>query len=128
VILQDDNSLGPAPTSFQADNVTLDNGGALDTRQSQSGAAMTLSANRGITIGAGGGVIRSSFGQLNIAGPLVGSGPLRIAFPGSLTFPRVFSGISDGTAPGAAGAYTRTVTLACDMPIYANAKNALGTG
>jgi autotransporter-associated beta strand protein len=90
---------------------------------------MTLNANRGITIGAGGGVIRQGFGIFNIAGPLTGAGPLRITGVGSNSAgTRMFSGVSDGSAAGAAAPYTGMITLATDTPVYANATSALGIG
>src|SRR4029079_962033 len=72
---------------------------------------------------------RQGFGIMNVAGPLTGSGPLRLSGVGSNPgVTRTFRCLSDGTLDRAAGAYTGTVTLATDTAVFANAKNALGTG
>lgn len=63
-----DNRLGTAPVSSVADQLTL-NGGALRTY-----AAFTLDANRGITLGAVGGAIEVTTGDLTYAGKITGSG------------------------------------------------------
>jgi autotransporter-associated beta strand protein len=115
-----------SPTALKPDAITLDNGGALDI--SSGGGAIDLSGFNGITIGAGGGVLRQASGSLRVLGPIVGSGPLRIAGVGNS--PGIFHqflGISDGTS-GSSGAYTGTVTLATDTPVFVSNKNALGIG
>jgi autotransporter-associated beta strand protein len=117
-ILPADASLGPAPTVFQADSITLD-GGALDG----AAAGIIVTPNRGITVGPNGGELRG--GIQSIQTSLSGSGPLRLASPGGVS--KGFSRSSDGTAPGGA-LYTGAVTIAQEGAVFATANNALGTG
>ena len=64
-----DGGFGAAPGSFLADAITL-NGGGISTN-----AGINLNANRGITIGAGGGTINTSSNILSI-GVISGVGGL----------------------------------------------------
>lgn len=78
-----DAALGAVPTTFQADNITL-NGGTLvmgvDFRGGSShtnAVAAALNANRGIVLGPNGGSIRVGFGTgatLTVNGVISGSG------------------------------------------------------
>ena len=71
-----DSGLGAAPGSAVADQLTLD-GGELRV----TGSGQTLSANRGITLGSSGGVIRNSSGSnsaLVVAGNISGNGGLTL--------------------------------------------------
>jgi len=65
-----DRSLGAIPGVFAADNLTF-NGGTL-----QWGAALTLNANRGITLLAGGGTLDLQSQSTTYAGSITGSGSL----------------------------------------------------
>jgi fibronectin-binding autotransporter adhesin len=68
-----DTSFGAAPTSFTPDAITLQNGGAIRLNT----ASLALVANRGITLGSGGGYIRGLLsGTIN--GIISGSGNLGI--------------------------------------------------
>jgi len=89
--------------------------------------APTPSSHRGFFIGSNGGAFGTGRGNLTINGPLSGSGTL--TFGGSTPVAvYTFNGSSDGTFPGATQAFTGDVVLARSGVIYANAKNALGTG
>jgi fibronectin-binding autotransporter adhesin len=65
-----DASLGAAPSSLVADQLTLD-GGWLSTTNN-----ISFNANRGITLGGGGGTITNFASTLTIPGPISGSGNL----------------------------------------------------
>src|SRR5205823_12381491 len=65
-----DTPLGAAPASPVADQLTFD-GGALSLG---SGSDITLSANRGITLAAGGGKIQGTSKTLTIPGNITGPG------------------------------------------------------
>ncbi len=70
-----DSVLGAAPSSVVTNQLTLTNGGRLDLS-----AAFTLNANRGITLGAGGGMLSTpgSGTTATISGPISGSGSLTV--------------------------------------------------
>ncbi|MFM7206067.1 MAG: beta strand repeat-containing protein [Planctomycetaceae bacterium] len=61
--------LGTTPGSFAADQLQISSGGTFRTT-----ATATISANRGITIGSGGGTISVNGGGLTIATRLTGAG------------------------------------------------------
>lgn len=75
VIISSDANLGTAPSSVVTNQLTLSNGGRLDFS-----AVATLAANRGITLGAGGGVLSTPGTGTTpaITGPISGSGSLTI--------------------------------------------------
>lgn len=68
VRISEDRSLGAAPTSFDADNLTF-NGGTL-----QLASAVTLNSNRGITLLAGGGTLNTGNNNVTYSGVISGSG------------------------------------------------------
>ncbi|WP_050028109.1 autotransporter-associated beta strand repeat-containing protein [Verrucomicrobium sp. BvORR034] len=74
-----DGSLGLLPGSTQADNITL-NGGTL-----RWGAAFTLNAARGVTLGAAGGTLDTQAFNTTYSGVIAGSGPLTKSGTGALT-------------------------------------------
>lgn len=74
-----DRSLGAVPASAQAGSLTF-NGGTL-----QWGAALTLSANRGISLLAGGGVLDVQAQSTTYGGRIAGPGALTKAGTGTLT-------------------------------------------
>ncbi len=118
-----DDNIGLPPTTFDPTNITLD-GGTID---GSSTGIYTFNPNRGFFIGSNGGAFGTNRGNLTINGPLSGSGTLTFggSAPVSAT---IFNGSSDGTFPGATQAFTGDVVLARSGVVYANAKNALGTG
>jgi autotransporter-associated beta strand protein len=118
-----DDNIGLPPLAFDPTNITLD-GGTLDC---SANGIYTFNPNRGFFIGSNGGAFGTGRGNLTVNGPLSGSGTL--TFGGSTTVAvYTFNGSSDGTFPGATQAFTGDVVLARSGVIYANAKNALGTG
>jgi len=69
VFARGDGALGAVPSSPDADNITLENGGLLLNEN----AALNLNANRGLLIGTGGGGLRAGFGSglnLTVNGPI----------------------------------------------------------
>ena len=72
-----DAALGAVPGSFDAQNITLQNGGVLQNYDSSP----TLDPNRGIYLGAGGGVIYSGWSGNNRTFTIPGA----ISGPGTLT-------------------------------------------
>lgn len=72
-----DGTLGSTSEPLVADKVTLDNGGVL---YSAGGVPLVLGANRGITLGSGGGMIWAfNSNPLVVNGPITGPGMLTIA-------------------------------------------------
>lgn len=69
-----DESYGAPPAVFTPDAITIRNGG---TNRTVGGAPITISANRGITLGIGGGVFRSDVQPLTVNSPITGPGGLR---------------------------------------------------
>lgn len=59
LLLRGDGSLGTVPASFEADNITLRNNGTILNNEQ----ALTIDANRGITIGSGGGGLVAGWGK-----------------------------------------------------------------
>ncbi len=85
-----DAALGAVPGSFVADAITLD-GGSLANMSNANGTGFSaghsfaLHANRGITLGSGGGNIRIGYGQtVTINGAISGSGRLTHSDGGTL--------------------------------------------
>ena len=73
VSVSSDGNLGADPSSATVGNLVLSNGGTL---QFTNAAGLTLNANRGITLGAGGGVIDTAGATVNYAGAIVGGAGL----------------------------------------------------
>ncbi|MEA3210849.1 MAG: fibronectin-binding autotransporter adhesin [Chthoniobacter sp.] len=92
-----DGSLGVAPGTFQADQLILNNGGALGTT-----ANATLTANRGITLSGTSGVF-SPANILTVNGKLTGSAPLVMSGAGTLALTADSSSSYTGAALLAAG-------------------------
>jgi fibronectin-binding autotransporter adhesin len=67
--ISNDNQLGGVPGSFVANRLQISNGATLRTS-----AAVTLTQNRGITIGSGGGTLSINGGGLTYGGRLTGTG------------------------------------------------------
>jgi autotransporter-associated beta strand protein len=77
---QTDLSLGPVPSGFVSNNITL-NGGEL--RDNAQGTSLSLSANRGVFLGPSGGYIRAGWqNTTSVNGVISGGGPLTIANDG----------------------------------------------
>jgi autotransporter-associated beta strand protein len=75
-----ETALGAAPGSALADAITLQNGGSIG-----SSFALTLHANRGITLGTGGGAVNTSSGTLTVPSVVTGAGSLTKGTTGTLT-------------------------------------------
>ena len=77
-----DGSLGPAPATFTAGQLTIQNGAAL-----YGTATLMTSANRGITIGAGSAQFGAATGTtMTLTGPITGSNPIAVVGPGTVAF------------------------------------------
>jgi fibronectin-binding autotransporter adhesin len=77
-----DAGLGAVPGAFDAANITLQNGGVLQNNDSDP----ILHANRGVTLGTGGGVIYTGWNKtVTVNGVITGSGGLTKADVGTLT-------------------------------------------
>ncbi len=79
LVIKQDNNLGAAPGSVVANQLTLNNNvnnGANNYGLRDTGGTFSLSANRGITLGANGGSINVQNGfTLTIPGIIAGTGP-----------------------------------------------------
>jgi autotransporter-associated beta strand protein len=106
---------GAAPTASLADAITL-NGGGIGTT-----ATTTLHANRGITVGAGGGTI-NTIGTLTVPGLLSGTGQLTAA-AGTTVFQNAGNNASFGGSINVTGA-TAVFTLSQSL----TATQLTGTG
>jgi autotransporter-associated beta strand protein len=105
---QDERGFGAVPAAFTADAITLD-GGAIGTSFNT-----TLHANRGVTLGPGGGTYNSATGAATLQASITGVGGLSKTGLQIVTF----TGISDFTGP---------FTL-LDNRVNVHANNALGLG
>jgi fibronectin-binding autotransporter adhesin len=79
VFAQSELSLGPVPSNFIYNNITL-NGGEL--RDNANGVSLSLSANRGIYLGPAGGVLRAGWSNTTTVAGVVSGGSLTIANDG----------------------------------------------
>ena len=79
-----DLALGAVPSSFQPANITLNGGELRDNSNAAStgGADLDLSANRGITLGPAGGVLRAGWSNTTTVNGVVSGGSLTIANDG----------------------------------------------
>ncbi len=112
-----DRNLGAVPGAAIAGSLTL-NGGTL-----QATANMTLSSNRGITLGAGGGTLDvSSSNTLTYGGIIAGAGSLTKADSGTL----VLSGAN--TYTGATNITGGTLTLGVANAISTSSAVAIASG
>jgi fibronectin-binding autotransporter adhesin len=111
LLVRGDGSLGAVPGAFQADNIILQNHGTLLNSEFD----LTLNANRGITLGTGGGAISGGWDRtVTIAGVISGAAgnPLTvvgnnavIVFTGNNTYAgqTVLSGANADLRIGAGG-------------------------
>ena len=83
-----ETGFGAQPPAPLADAITLDGGGI--------GASYNLQLDgfRGITLGAGGGVLNATAGALTVPTPIAGAGPLRVIGTRGITL------LADGTRTG----------------------------
>jgi fibronectin-binding autotransporter adhesin len=106
-----DNSLGAAPANLVADQITL-NGGTLKLEPSPANN-LAIGANRGITLGAAGGIIDASAVTSQytgtIAGDIVGNGPLVIFANGDTS--DTGGGVPGATALTGFSTFTGPVTI-----------------
>ena len=95
----DDSVLGAVPGSFDAANITLTNGGSLQNNNSEP----VLNANRGITLGTGGGMFYSGWNKtITVKGVITGSGSLTKLDSG----PLILTAANTYTGPTIIGAGT----------------------
>lgn len=109
------NQLGGNPGSFTADQLTISNGAALRTS-----AAVTLGANRGITIGSGGGTLNLNGGNLSYAGRLTGAGQTATVTGAS--------GLTLSNSIGTATDVNWDFAMDNSLRAFFQGSNALGTG
>lgn len=116
-----DLALGPAPTSPIANDITLNGGIFTNMTQATSdtafsgGSTVTLNANRGITLGSGGGTFQTGYNlTVTIPGVISGSGALVKTDNGTLVL-------------GGANTYTGATTLAAGSLSISSPGN-LGAG
>jgi autotransporter-associated beta strand protein len=74
-----ETAFGAVPASFTPDAITLSGGGEIG-----SNINITLNANRGVTLGAGGGGFNTSGGTMTVPGAISGSGDLLKKSSGNL--------------------------------------------
>jgi autotransporter-associated beta strand protein len=95
----DEAKLGAVPVSFDAANITLSNGGVLQNYDSH----LVLNANRGITLGTGGGMFYPGWSKtITVNGVITGSGSLTKLDSG----PLVLTAANTYTGPTIIGAGT----------------------
>ena len=95
----DDYVLGAVPGSFDAANITLTNGGSLQNNNNDP----VLNANRGITLGTGGGMFYSGWNKtITVKGVITGSGSLTKLDSG----PLILTAANTYTGPTIIGAGT----------------------
>ena len=95
--VETDGALGAAPGSFQPANITISGGGVLKN----NGGSITFDANRGLTLGSGGGVVEARAGTtVTMPGGITGPGSLTKADAGTLVLAagNTFSGAFSATA------------------------------
>lgn len=125
--INSDAALGAAPGAPVADSITL-NGGSLSNMSAAGGTGfgaghdLTLNANRGITLGSGGGNIRIGYGKtVTINGAITGTGNLTHTDGGTL----VLAGTSNfiGNLTNSAG----NLTVSGALNHTGNLVNGAGT-
>lgn len=90
-----DGNFGTTPVSLEPANLALDDGGLKN-----NGRPLVLDANRGITLGAGGGTFTAGWAPTNpvvVNGPITGVGQLRVNLDGS---PVILSNAANDFAGG----------------------------
>ncbi len=115
-----DSRLGTAPASAVADQLSI-NGGTL----SITAAGQTLSATRGITLGASGGIIDTSTiagagTTTTIGGVIAGSGPLTLRSTGNLSAGGGGDGGLGMRLSQATNTFTGDVTITSGLVSYAH--------
>jgi autotransporter-associated beta strand protein len=97
--INSDAALGTSPAAFVANQIAIANGATLNTT-----ASMTLHANRGVTLGAGGGVINVNGGTaLTYSGRFAGGTGLTKAGTGDLVLTNTAAGQTPGAIQVSAG-------------------------
>ena len=120
ISISSDANLGTAPASFVANQLTLDGGTLAET--GASGATTTLAANRGITLGAGGGTLNANPGSadsIQVNGIITGPGALTV-ISSNASNRRVFLNGQNTFAGG--------VLLGSNYALEVGSNTALGTG
>jgi fibronectin-binding autotransporter adhesin len=113
--ISNDNQLGGVPGSFVANRLQISNGATLRTS-----AAVTLTQNRGITIGSGGGTLSINGGGLTYGGRLTGTGnTATVTGSNALTLTNVSGVATNVNWDFASNSGVRT---------FFQGSNALGTG
>ena len=110
-----DNQLGAAPGSFFPGRLQISNGATLRTN-----GVSTLTQNRGITIGSGGGTLSVTGSNMVYGGRLTGAGnTATVTGPNALTLTNVSGSATNVNWDFASNAFVRT---------FFQGSNALGTG
>ena len=106
-------ALGPVPSSFVPNNITLNGGLLRDSFQNQG---LNLSANRGVFLGPNGGYLRAGWSNVTtVNGVISGSGPLTIASDGY-----GFSPPSEVYLANPANTYSGSTTIGSTVYNYHN--------
>ncbi|MBU6222023.1 MAG: autotransporter-associated beta strand repeat-containing protein [Planctomycetes bacterium] len=113
--ISNDNQLGAAPGSFDANRLGISNGAMLRTS-----STLTLAQNRGITIGSGGGTLSINGGGLTYAGRLSGTGQA-VKVTGS-------SALTISNATGVATDVNWDLSSNNGVRTFFQGSNAIGTG
>ena len=110
-----DSQLGGAPGSFQPGRLQISNGATLRTN-----GVSSLTQNRGITIGSGGGTLSVTGSNMVYGGRLTGAGnTATVTGPNALTLTNVSGSATNVNWDFASNAFVRT---------FFQGSNALGTG
>ncbi|BCU77288.1 hypothetical protein llg_20030 [Luteolibacter sp. LG18] len=122
-----DLAFGPVPGAAQADYLTLDGGVlanmtvATSSTVFTSGFDVSLNANRGITLGAGGGTIQTGYGRtVTIAGAITGAGNLIKTDIGTLVLAGASNYSGTTTVNSNAGTLKITGSLTSDVTVNLN--------
>ncbi len=133
-------SFGAIPATLTPDAITLQNGGQI---RKAGGVSVNLDPNQGISLGAGGGTIRSYGGDVDagtfeIPGPISGSGPLvvnavadanfapNVVFSGNNTYSggtTVAAGTNDVRVDGGLGVGNVTVASGAVLKLSSGTAN-----
>ena len=119
--VDNDGQLGAVPGSFDADHITLMNGGALQL------SSVALNANRGITLDHGGSLVLTS-GASSYGGKISGTGELSIGNANSTSGNALTLTSSSHDLDGDVRIYRGTITLGIDNALPTNSVVNIGGG
>ena len=114
IISGGDNVLGAVPSSFDADNIILKDGGILKMNN------LTMNANRGVTLEGTGGVIINATNPNRINGAITGTGGLTIGKSGDGSGNKTFLGSSSNTYSGGTNIFKGSIQLGVNNALPTN--------